>query len=140
MNKRGVSGSVQHIGKVEKVDPGCVTVKIISESACSGCHAKGRCSLTDSEEKTVFVTGSYNVTPGDTVTVLMKQSMGYNALLIGYVIPFLILLSSLVILVAMTLPEAYAGLLSIGILALYYLVIYIFRNRIDKKFTFTLKK
>ncbi|MBW6501365.1 MAG: SoxR reducing system RseC family protein [Bacteroidales bacterium] len=140
MNKRGISGSVQHIGKVEKVDPGSVTVKIVSESACSGCHAKARCSLTDSEEKIVFVTGSYDVTPGDTVTVLMKQSMGYKALLIGYVIPFLILLSSLVILAAMALPEAYAGLLSIGILALYYLIIYIFRNKIDKKFTFTLMK
>jgi sigma-E factor negative regulatory protein RseC len=135
-----VSDSVQHIGKVEKVNPDCVTVKIVSESACSGCHAKGRCSLTDSEEKTVFVTGNYDVTPGDTVTVLMKQSMGYNALLIGYVIPFMILLSSLVILVAMAVSEAYAGLFSIGILVIYYMIIYIFRNRIDKKFTFTLKK
>ena len=140
MEKKVNSGSVQHIGKVQKVHPDSVIVKIVSESACSGCHAQGHCSLSGSEEKTVSVTGRYDVTTGDTVTVMMKQSMGYNALFIGYLVPFLILLSGLVLFVSISLPEVYAGLSSIGLLVLYYLTIYFFRRRIDKKFTFTLKK
>lgn len=140
MGKTDNTSSVQHKGRVEKVDPGSVTVKIVSGAACSGCHAEGYCSLAGNVEKNVLVKGSYNVLPGETVTVTMKQSMGYNAVAIGYIIPFILLISGLIIFISLSISEALAGLLSIAILIPYYLVIYICRRRIDKKFTFTIQK
>lgn len=131
--------SIKHTGRVEKVDPGSVTVKIISGAACSGCHAEGYCSLSGNVEKNVKVKGSYNFSPGDKVTVEMKQSMGYNAVLIGYIIPFILLITSLIVFISVSIPEATAGLLSIGVLVPYYLAIYLFRKKIDENFIFTIK-
>lgn len=132
--------SVRHTGRVEKVDSGSVTVKIVSGAACSGCHAEGYCSLVGNVEKEVLVKGSFRVAPGDTVTVMMEQSAGYRAVAIGYIIPFILLVTSLILLIALSVPEGYAGLISIGMLVPYYLMIYFFRNRIDRKFKFTIKK
>jgi len=67
---------------VQKVDTNSVVVKILPESACAGCHAESYCSLSRADEKTVFINGDYNVSEGDLVTVVMKESLGYNALLL----------------------------------------------------------
>jgi positive regulator of sigma E activity len=139
MEKPDNSGSVQHVGMVQKVDTNSVVVKILPESACAGCHAEGYCSLSRQDEKTVSVNGNYNVSEGDLVTVVMKESLGYNALLLGYIVPFIVLLSGLILFVSLSVPELIAGLLSIATLVPYYLTIYFFRKRISKKFTFTLK-
>ncbi len=140
MGRMGNRASVRHTGRVEKVDPGSVTVKIVSGAACSGCHAEGYCSLVGNVEKEVLVKGSFAVTPGETVTVMMEQSTGYSAVAIGYIIPFILLVTSLILLIALSVPEGYAGLISIGVVVAYYLMIYFFRNRIDRKFIFTIKK
>ena len=131
--------SIEHDGIVQKSDNKTITVKISSESACSGCHAEGSCSLSGREEKIVEITGEYNFNPGDNVTVLMKKSMGYAALLLGYVFPFIIVIAVLVVLIMSSVPEAAAGLGSIASLIPYYFMLWFFRKRINNKFTFTLK-
>ena len=131
--------SIEHDGIVQKSDNKTITVKISSESACSGCHAEGSCSLSGREEKIVEITGEYNFNPGDNVTVLMKKSMGYTALLLGYVFPFILVIAVLIFLVMLSVPEATAGLGSIAILIPYYFMLWLFRKRINNKFTFTLK-
>ena len=131
--------SIEHDGIVQKSDNKTITVKISSESACSGCHAEGSCSLSGREEKIVEITGEYNFNPGDNVTVLMKKSMGYAALLLGYVFPFIIVIAVLVVLIMSSVSEATAGLGSIASLIPYYFMLWFFRKRINNKFTFTIK-
>lgn len=131
--------TINHIGTVQKTDDKSVTVCISSASACSACHAKGACSLSDKKEKVIKVSGSYNVKPGDKVTILMKQSMGYAALFLGYILPLVAVITVLIILISINTPELLAGLTSLAILIPYYLILLFFRTRIEKKFTFTLK-
>jgi sigma-E factor negative regulatory protein RseC len=95
--------------------------------------------MAGKEEKIIEVTGRYDVRPGDRVTILMKQSMGYAALLLGYLLPLISVVTVLIILVAMEVPELPAGLLSLGILIPYYIILFFFRKRVNEKFTFTLK-
>jgi len=139
MEKADNYGSVRHIGTVQKVDADSVIVRILPESACAGCHAEGYCSLSVRKEKTVTINGNYNVSTGDVVTVIMKESMGYKALLLGYVLPLFIVLTCLILLVSLSVPELIAGLLSVAVLIPYYLIIYFFRKRINKNLSFTLK-
>jgi sigma-E factor negative regulatory protein RseC len=131
--------TINHEGIVQKVDDKSVIISISVASACSGCHAEGSCSLSGKEEKTIEVSGKYNVKPGDLVTILMKQSIGYAALLLGYLLPLVSIIITLIVLISLNLPELYAGLISISILIPYYTVLYFFRNRINRNFTFTLK-
>lgn len=133
------SNIIGHDGIVQKFDSNSVTVKILSECACSGCHAEGACSLSGREEKIVEVSGVYNVSPGDNVTVLMEQSTGYAAVILGYVLPVILVISVLIILASLSDSELTAGIGSIAILIPYYFIIWLFRKRISKKFTFTIK-
>jgi len=132
-------GTINHEGIVQKKDENTVLISISSESACSGCHAEGSCTVSGKEEKIIEVHGSYNVRPGDKVTIMMKQSMGYTALFLGYLLPGITVVAVLMILISMKVSELIAGVISLGILIPYYAILFFLRERIDKKFTFTLK-
>jgi sigma-E factor negative regulatory protein RseC len=133
------SGIINHEGIVQNKNENTVLISITSASACSGCHAEGSCSLSGSEEKIIEVRGNYDVKPGDKVTILMKQSMGYAALFLGYILPLFSVIAGLIILISVKIPELTAGLFSLSILIPYYSILFLFRKRINKKFTFTLK-
>ncbi len=139
MTERGNSGIIEHTGIVQECDNKSVVIKIQSLSPCSGCHAEGVCSMSGMEEKKVIVPGSWNVSPGDNVTVLMKKSTGYTAVLLGYVLPLVLLVSALIILTGMPVSELTAGLFSISVLIPYYFIIWLIRKRLTNKFTFSLK-
>jgi positive regulator of sigma E activity len=139
MKKGNTLETIQHDGIVQKVGNDSVVVAISASSACAGCHAEGLCNMTGKEEKIIDVHGKYNVVPGDTVTVLMQQSMGYKAIALSYLIPVLVVIFSLVVLVSLDIPELTAGLISIGVLLPYFLVLFLLRRRINRIFTFTLK-
>jgi positive regulator of sigma E activity len=133
------SNIINHEGIVQSNDGKTVIISISSVSACSGCHAEGTCTLSGKEEKIVEVHGKYNVKSGDQVTILMQQSMGYTALFLGYLLPGIVVVSVLITMISMKVSELTAGLTSIAILIPYYVILYFLRERINKKFTFTLK-
>lgn len=139
MERLNNNETIQHEGVVQKADEKSVIVKIISYAACSGCHAEGFCTMSNKEDKLIEVTGNYNVNPGDNVIIMMNQSMGYTAILLSYILPLVAVLVLLIILISFSVSELAAGLFSLVILVLYYIILYLFRNKIDKKFTFTLK-
>lgn len=139
MNNSTDTETISHEGIVQKINDKSVVVKILTGTACSGCHSKGSCNLSETEEKIIEVSGSYDVNPGDAVTILMKQSMGHIAVLFGYILPLFALIAMLIILVSLGVSESVAGLASLSIVVLYYTILYLFRKQINKKFTFTLK-
>ena len=139
MEKAVTSDTIQHDGTVETIAGDSVTIRITPSSACSGCHAEGSCNLSGKEDKLVTVAGKYNVECGDHVKVAMEQSMGYKAVMLGYVIPLIVLILSLIILISFSVSELTAGLISVLVLIPYYSIVYCFRKRINRNFTFTLK-
>ncbi len=134
--------SVSHKGTIIGITEGNIKVEIINKSMCAACHAKGFCSAGDTKDKIIDVAyynrGEYSV--GDEVEVVMKKSMGFKAVWISYVIPLAILLIFLLTLQRFNLTELQAGLCSILAVAVYYTVIYLFREKIADKFVFTIAK
>ena len=134
--------SVNHKGTIIAIEGGNIRVEIINKSMCSACHAKGFCSAGDSKEKVIDVpyynNGEYSV--GDEVEVVMRRSMGFRAVWISYVIPLAILLIFLLTLQRLDLTELQAGGCALLAVCLYYVVIYLFRDRIADKFVFTIAK
>lgn len=127
-----------HKGIVQKTENKSVLVVITAQSACSGCHAEEACTFTGKVEKVIEVTGSYNVKPGDEVTIFMKQTTGYTALVLAYLIPLATILFTLIILLMLKMSELTAGLLSITMLIPYFSILYLIRNRINERFIFSL--
>ena len=132
---------ITHKGRIVAIDPEITTIEIISEAACAACHAKGLCSLGEQQVKQVQVRTSA-WTPrqvGDEVEVVLKKSMGYKAVFIAYGLPLVVLFVALLLLNALGVGELYAGLGAIGAVVLCYFVLFLFRNKISKDYSFFLK-
>ena len=100
---------VKHIGEVVAVTPQTTTVRILSHSACSECHAAGLCGLSEYTEKAIEVPTSPSATygVGDEVNVVLKATMGLKAVWLAYFLPLVVLLGVALGLIA--LPVAPAG-------------------------------
>ena len=85
---------IVHAGRILEITPDFTTVQIIVSSACSSCHAKALCGMSEEEEKVIMLPtdpyANYNV--GDEVQVCTKMAMGLKAVWISYVIPLAILM------------------------------------------------
>jgi sigma-E factor negative regulatory protein RseC len=133
--------SIEHKGFIDRITDHSVFVKIVSESACAACHAKGACAVSDMQDKEIEVTGvAGNFSTGEMVSLVMEQSQGFKAVLIGYFYPFLLVFSGLLLATGAGLSELSAGLLALGLLPPYYLMAYLFRNKIRKNFNFSIRK
>jgi len=132
---------IVHKGYIENITDHSVIVRIVSEAACAACHAKSACNMAERQDKEIEVEGTYKTfAPGETVDLVMAQSQGYRAVLIGYGYPFIIIFAGLILFSALGLRETLSGLLSIVLLIPYYLAVYLFRNNIRKNFTFSIRK
>ncbi len=132
---------IEHEGIIDHIDGDVAHVKIDNVSACMSCHAKGACSAADQEEKLLDVPlhgATYR--QGDPVNVQIAQHMGFKAVALGYVYPFLLLMAVLISLLAAGAAELRAGGIALLSMVPYYLVLYLFRNRLSKSFTFSIKK
>ena len=132
---------IEHEGIIDHIDGDVAHVKIDNVSACASCHAKGACGAADQEEKFLDVPlqgASYQ--QGDSVNVQIAKHLGFRAVALGYVYPFLLLMGVLIATLALGAGELRAGGLALLSIIPYYLVLYLFRNRIAKSFTFSIKK
>jgi sigma-E factor negative regulatory protein RseC len=132
---------IDHEGIIEWIDHDVARVKIRSESACASCHAKGICGAADQEDKYLEIAVHGNgFTPGEQVLVQVSRHLGFRAVALGYILPFLLLMSVLITLTFTGAGEFKAGLGALISLLPYYLALYIFRKRLDTAFTFSIKK
>ncbi len=131
---------IEHLGRIDAVTPNDIRVVIISQSACASCHAKGACSASDVSEKIVVVSKTnHNFLVGETVKVLLKQSLGFKALFLAYILPFIVVIASLFTFSAF-MSEGKAGLLALLILIPYYAILYFLKNTLSKQFNFDIEK
>lgn len=129
----------KHTGTVVKADAELVKVKIESLSACASCHARTMCTLSDKEDKIIDVkTGNLNSIPqvGDTVEVSVSTTRGLMATLVAYVIPAIGVVAATAALMLLTGSELLSATAGLAFLAIYYLILYFCRKRLDTKFDF----
>jgi len=136
----GASNEIKHPGVITSIDSSKIKVNITTYSACSSCGAKGICSISDVKDKIVEVpkTGDFSI--GQEVQVILHQTQGFKALYLGYVQPFIVVLITLIITSSLTRNEVLSGLISLGTLAPYYLILYYYKEKIRNKFTFAIRK
>lgn len=134
--------NIKHLGIVENINGSRLKVKIVQSSACSACSVKGHCGASETKEKIIDVYNKNNVPcqVGERVMIVGTTSMGMKAVLLAFVLPFIVLLLALIISLKLTGgDEAVSALVSLGTLVPYYLIIYICRNRLSRSFMFILE-
>lgn len=133
---------IEHEGVIIGIDSDFISVEILSQSVCSSCNAKSMCSMSEVKAKIIQVENrGFNLyEKGERVNVLLKRSLGFRALWISYLIPLIIALVLLVVLSTVSVDELLMGLSVLAIIALYYFVVYLLRDKIKKDFIFTIEK
>ena len=135
-------------------EDGTALVRIVQASACVACKAKAMCASAESVEKEMRVvllgengkvktennsTQSYHV--GDEVEVMVQQKMGWKAVVLAYLLPFFVMLAVIFMGNALwNVREEILGTAALGAMALYYIVLGLFKSKLQKEFAFTAKK
>ena len=133
---------ISHIGKIVEMNPQFTTVEIVSEAACASCHAAGLCGLSEYKTKAVQVPTSTTVfyEPGEEVEVVLKASMGHKAVWLAYVLPLVILLAGILVSLKLGAGELVSALVALAAVGLYYLGIYLLRDKLQDEYIFTIRK
>ena len=145
-------------------EDGTALVRIVQTSACAACKAKAMCASAESVEKEMTVVllgdeaigrlGNGQWAVGDTVEVMVQQKMGWKAVVLAYLLPFFVMLAVMFVgngLLAMgdgatgllgdeAKREAVLGTVALCAMALYYLVLGMFKDKLQKEFSFTARK
>lgn len=129
-----------HQGVIVGIDNGWIDVEIRPESACAGCHAKGICGSSESKTRIVRALPQAGFSIGERVNVVMTRSMGLKAVLLAYVIPLSILTILLLLLSSVIPSEVVVGGIVLAALAVYLLILFIFRDKTNSKFVFKVEK
>ncbi len=135
--KKMTNGEIWQPGVVVSVSSEKVSVRIIARSACGSCSAKSLCGAGDIAEKIIEVkkpAGVYAL--GEQVVVSMSSGLGARATIFGYLFPFVLLIVSLITLDALSVSELTNGLISIGVLVPYFIILWLLRKRFEKRFVF----
>jgi positive regulator of sigma E activity len=134
-------GHIEHQGIVSKIENGKVYVNLLNVSNCSSCHVQSMCQVSDVDRKEIEITNEQDrrFKQGDKVEVSFDKSLGPKALLLGYLLPFIFVLVTLLIAYQITGDEVVSGLASLLILVPYYLLLYSFRSKLKKEFVFKIK-
>ena len=112
-----MADTIRHQGIVENINGTHLQVRIVQTSACASCSIKGHCSSADTKEKLIDVIDeSSSYQPGDRVWVVGELSMGVMAVLLAFVLPFLVLIFSLFAFMAMWHDELVSALCSFCLL------------------------
>lgn len=134
--------TIEHPGMITKIGDDEIDVMILSSSACSSCSAKAACNMSEMEEKIVKVKKPHDhqsYKTGQQVTVFMDGQMGFKAVFWGYILPFLLVLATLIITLNLGKSEGLAGLFALLILLPYYLLVYLFKENLSKRFRFYIR-
>ena len=135
--------AVKHCGEVVRIEGQSVFVRMTVNSACSGCHAKAVCGVSESTEKIVEVetllASDFQI--GESVEVaLLDNSMGTKSVVLAYVVPFFVLTVVLLGALAFGVGEGVAVLAAIGGVAVYYAALHLLRDKVKSKIKFIIIK
>ena len=124
-------------------EDGTALVRIVQTSACAACKAKAMCASAESAEKemTVVLLGDEQWAVGNEVEVMVQQKMGWKAVVLAYLLPFFVMLTVMFIGNAIwAVREEILGTVALCAMALYYLVLGMFKDKLQKEFSFTARK
>jgi sigma-E factor negative regulatory protein RseC len=137
-----LKNKIEHEGIVKKIDNSILIISILNKAACISCQVKGVCSVSDIEEKEIEVKriDATEFKTGEKVVVHYAEELGFFALFLGYILPFLILMGVIIIGNTLNYSDGISGLLALLCMVPYYAGLYIFKDKIKKTFQFSVEK
>ena len=136
---------ILHAGRIVEIGSQVISVEIVNKSACATCHAKGVCGASDEQVRIIEIpqtiaTRVEDYKVGEEVNLKLSQSLGLRAVFIAYVVPLMVLMAAILVLSSFKVEQLYVGLFSLAAVAVYYIFVAIFRDKLEKVFSFSIEK
>ena len=132
-----MTNTIEHQGIIIDIDNNIAHVKIEQTSACASCHVKTMCGASEKSEKIIDAHIADNTLKiGDQVTIIGQKSLGFQAILLAYVLPFVVIVVALFIVNIFTTNEMIMGTCALAALVPYFAILRLMRNKIQAKFQF----
>ncbi len=132
-----MTNTIEHQGVIVAIDSNIAHVRIEQTSACASCHVKSMCGASEKAEKIVDAhIADDTLKIGDTVTIIGQKSLGFQAILLAYVLPFVVIVCMLFVVKIFTDNEVIMGTCALASLIPYFAVLRLMRNKIQAKFQF----
>ena len=133
---------IRHTGVVMSTDGAIATVEITQTSACSACKARSMCMSSESRQMSdVKCRMVEPLQAGDHVEVEVREQLAWKAILLAYILPFIVMMGIIALLdFATDWSEAVIGTLSLCGIAVYYIVLGFFKHKLQRQFVFTARK
>ncbi len=139
--ERGAKGGARG-ERGDKGERGYIEVEMEVQEACSGCQAKAYCGTVNGGERRVLrieaTDRSFEV--GEKVEVEISYGMGFLAVMMAYILPLVLFVAVLSVCVAAGLDELFAVGLTLLAMVIYYTLLYIYRRRLERSITFSVRK
>ena len=129
-------------GIVRAIHGDQIEVEITISSACSECHAKSICIPSDHKRETVLAQSLYSehFESGEKVQLVLKGSAGNKAVVLAYLLPFVVLMITLFGTYAITKSELAGVIVSVFFVVIYYIILKTQNKKIEQQFHFFVKK
>jgi sigma-E factor negative regulatory protein RseC len=116
-------------------------VHIVQTSACAACKVAGYCNAADSKEKVVdvYCNNDAQYKTGQQVTVSASGKVAAKALLWGFGIPFVLMVTVLVLVLLLTDDEGWAALGALAVLIPYYILLWFLRDNMREQLSFVIE-
>jgi len=136
-----MSQKISHAGIIESIQGDSIKVRIVQTSACAACKVASHCNAAESKVKLVDVVEAdasrYQL--GQEVVVWASKDVANRALLLGFGLPFLMMVAVLVMVLYLTDNEGVAALSALGSLVPYYFLLWWYRDRIQRGISFRIE-
>ena len=131
-----------HLGKVLSVDSSVGSIEILLEDGgdCGSCPAAKLCNHGPKSENKVVVMSDDTFEVGEKVRVVGTEMMHRKAIVLALVCPCLLQIATMVMVYLLTLDESVAALSGLGLMLVFFIVLYACRNRIAREFVFRVEK
>lgn len=124
------AGCEVRVGYVTRVEPGSLHIAVERGEACESCRLKGSCLIDQTRMERMCVSmDSTGYRSGDRVEVRVSTRRGLRAVLFAYFVPFILILTSLIVFLSLGHSELVSGLFSLLLLVPYYIILHIFQGR-----------
>ncbi len=133
-----MSQKISHAGVIESIQGDSIKVRIVQTSACAACKVASHCNAAESKVKMVEVSGcdTTKYAAGQEVVVWASKDVANKALVLGFGLPFLLMIAVLVIVLRIADNEGVAALAALGSLVPYYLLLWWWRDKIQQGISF----
>ena len=138
--KTVMSEPIRHEGVVMSVSGQTAHIRIVQASACSTCSARSMCMSSESREKEMDAMMLEPMQAGDKVEVMVAERLAWKGVLLAYVMPFVVMLAVIAGLDRVLDSEAVIGTIALCAVAVYYIILSFFRDKLQKQFSFTARK